>query len=110
MAQFPFRNAILKLRVEKIPKRASRRAFFLLRYKPPMTKLPATAATDLPELRKQIIELVAQNAVPMVQQAIDAVRGWTIPGHQVFVRDDWPLCRKRGREFTGRGFAGPDIT
>ncbi len=39
-----------------------------------MTKLPATAATDLPELRKQIIELVAQNAVPMVQQAIDAVR------------------------------------
>jgi hypothetical protein len=74
MAQFPFRNAILKLRVEKIPKRASRRAFFLLQYKPPMTKPPATAATDLPELRRQIIELVAQNAVPMVQQAIDAVR------------------------------------
>jgi len=29
---------------------------------------------ELSELRRKIIELVAQNAVPMVQQAIDAVR------------------------------------
>ena len=31
-------------------------------------------AEELSELRRKISELVAQNAVPMVQQAIDAVR------------------------------------
>jgi len=34
----------------------------------------AGSAEDLSELRRKISELVAQNAVPMVQQAIDAVR------------------------------------
>ncbi len=34
----------------------------------------ADAAEDLSELRRKISELVARNAVPMVQQAIDAVR------------------------------------
>jgi|SRR3954468_4830725 hypothetical protein len=35
---------------------------------------PADPAEELSELRRKISELVAQNAVPMVQQAIDAVR------------------------------------
>lgn len=35
---------------------------------------PAGPAEELSELRRKISELVAQNAVPMVQQAIDAVR------------------------------------
>lgn len=34
----------------------------------------AGPAEELSELRRKISELVAQNAVPMVQQAIDAVR------------------------------------
>ena len=34
----------------------------------------ADPAEELSELRRKISELVAQNAVPMVQQAIDAVR------------------------------------
>ena len=34
----------------------------------------ASSPDDLSELRRKISELVAQNAVPMVQQAIDAVR------------------------------------
>lgn len=34
----------------------------------------AGPADDLSELRRKISELVARNAVPMVQQAIDAVR------------------------------------
>ena len=34
----------------------------------------AGPAEDLSELRRKISELVARNAVPMVQQAIDAVR------------------------------------
>jgi hypothetical protein len=35
---------------------------------------PDGPSADLSTLRRQITELVAQNAVPMVQQAIDAVR------------------------------------
>lgn len=35
---------------------------------------PADPGEELSELRRKISELVAQNAVPMVQQAIDAVR------------------------------------
>lgn len=34
----------------------------------------AASAVELSALRRRISELVAQNAVPMVQQAIDAVR------------------------------------
>ena len=34
----------------------------------------AAPAEELSELRRKISDLVAQNAVPMVQQAIDAVR------------------------------------
>ena len=34
----------------------------------------AGPAEELSELRRKISDLVAQNAVPMVQQAIDAVR------------------------------------
>ena len=34
----------------------------------------AGSAEELSELRRKISELVARNAVPMVQQAIDAVR------------------------------------
>jgi len=40
----------------------------------PMKKPMVVPASDLAALRKKITELVAQNAVPMVQQAIDAVR------------------------------------
>jgi len=39
-----------------------------------MKKPPAVPPSDLAALRKNITELVAQNAIPMVQQAIDAVR------------------------------------
>jgi hypothetical protein len=39
-----------------------------------MKKPPTTSAAELSELRKKVTELVAQNALPMVQQAIDAVR------------------------------------
>jgi hypothetical protein len=35
---------------------------------------PGDSAEELSELRRKISELVARNAVPMVQQAIDAVR------------------------------------
>jgi hypothetical protein len=35
---------------------------------------PVVPPSDLAALRKNITELVAQNAIPMVQQAIDAVR------------------------------------
>jgi hypothetical protein len=38
----------------------------------PKKRIP-NATTDLSALRQQITELVARNAVPMVQQAIDAV-------------------------------------
>jgi len=39
-----------------------------------MKKPPVVPPSDLAALRKNITELVAQNAIPMVQQAIDAVR------------------------------------
>jgi len=40
----------------------------------PMKKPMVVPGSDLAVLRKKITELVAKNAVPMVQQAIDAVR------------------------------------
>src|SRR5438270_13680373 len=39
-----------------------------------MPRDPLDNAADLSALRRQVTELVAKNAVPMVQQAIDAVR------------------------------------
>src|SRR5438477_6721076 len=39
-----------------------------------MPRDPLDNAADLPALRRQVTELVARNAVSMVQQAIDAVR------------------------------------
>jgi hypothetical protein len=39
-----------------------------------MKKPAVVPAADLAALRNKITELVAQNAVPMVQEAIDAVR------------------------------------
>jgi hypothetical protein len=41
---------------------------------PPMPRDPTDCATDLSALRRRITELVAQNALSMVQQAIDAVK------------------------------------
>jgi hypothetical protein len=41
---------------------------------PPMPRDPIQYETDLSALRRRITELVARNAVAMVQQAIDAVK------------------------------------
>jgi hypothetical protein len=73
VSQFPFRNAILKLRVRNYN---SREAYLAVRssFFEPMKKPAAIPPSDLAALRKNITELVAQNAIPMVQQAIDAVR------------------------------------
>jgi hypothetical protein len=74
MAQIPFQVAILKIESKK--KERASRALFLLRFEVSMgtRSKQADPAEELSELRRKISELVAQNAVPMVQQAIDAVR------------------------------------
>ena len=73
MAQFPFQSAILKIESKKTG-RVLRDALCFWLMKPPMPKRPpATAHADLSALRRQITDLVAQNAVSMVQNAIDAV-------------------------------------
>ena len=41
---------------------------------PPMPRDPIDCAADLSALRRRITDLVARNAVSMVQQAIDAVK------------------------------------
>src|SRR2546423_6915954 len=75
MAQFPFQNAILKIESKKTRARLSRSLLFLrLRGLMGTRARQAGSPEDLSELRRKISELVAQNAVPMVQQAIDAVR------------------------------------
>lgn len=74
MAQFPSKNAILELESKKI-ERAQTARFFVC--SPTTMRTPPPDATTYPELgalRQKITELVAQNAVAMVQQAIDAVR------------------------------------
>ena len=52
------------------------RSFFFARSAqlPPMPRDPIDCAADLSSLRQRITELVARNAVSMVQQAIDAVK------------------------------------
>jgi hypothetical protein len=40
---------------------------------PKRASTAATFAVDLPSLRREVTELVAKNAVPMVRQAIDSV-------------------------------------
>ena len=75
MAQSPFQNVMLSLRVRK--KGAPQGALFLfrsLRPVAPMPRDPIDCAADLLSLRQRITELVARNAVSMVQQAIDAVK------------------------------------
>jgi hypothetical protein len=76
MAQFPFQNAMLELRVRK--KGAPQGALFSFgSFRPvasPMPRDPIDCAADLSALRRRITELVARNAVSMVQQAIDAVK------------------------------------
>jgi hypothetical protein len=74
MAQLPFQNAILKIESKK--KSAPAALFLFLRFEASMgtRSKQAGPAEELSELRRKISELVAQNAVPMVQQAIDAVR------------------------------------
>jgi hypothetical protein len=74
MAQIPFQNAILKIESKK--KERASRALFILRFEASMGTRgkQADPAEELSELRQRISELVARNAVPMVQQAIDAVR------------------------------------
>jgi hypothetical protein len=74
MAQIPFQNAILKIESKK--KERASRALFILRFEASMgtRSKQADPAEELSELRRRISELVARNAVPMVQQAIDAVR------------------------------------
>jgi hypothetical protein len=76
VAQFPFLHAILKLESKK-----TERAFgCALSFCPGITMRKSKAAigaectTDLGALRLAITELVARNAVGMVQQAIDAVK------------------------------------
>jgi hypothetical protein len=75
VAQIAFQNAILKIESKKRRARQSR-SFLFLRPEAFMGTRTKRAAPpeDLSELRRKITELVAQNAVPMVQQAIDAVR------------------------------------
>jgi len=74
MAQLPFQNAILKIESKK--KERACRALFIFAFEASMGTRTRQAgpAEELSELRRKISELVAQNAVPMVQQAIDAVR------------------------------------
>jgi hypothetical protein len=73
MAQFPFQNAILKMESKKTG-RVLRGALCFWPTKPPIPKRPPpTAKADPSALRRQITDLVAQNAVSMVQNAIDAV-------------------------------------
>ena len=74
MAQLPFQNAILKIESKK--KERACRALLFLGFEAAMgtRSKPADPAEELSELRRKISELVAQNALPMVQQAIDAVR------------------------------------
>src|SRR2546430_16245621 len=75
MAQFPFQNAILKIESKKTRARLSRSFYFCdLEVSMGTRARQAGSPEDLSELRRKISELVAQNAVPMVQQAIDAVR------------------------------------
>jgi hypothetical protein len=77
MSQFPLQNAMLKLRVRKKGAAYGLRpfAFYPLRPEaPPMPRDPIQYETDLSALRRRITELVARNAVAMVQQAIDAVK------------------------------------
>ena len=52
------------------------RSFFFARSAqwPPMPRDPIDCAADLSALRQRITDLVARNAVSMVQQAIDAVK------------------------------------
>jgi hypothetical protein len=75
VAQFPFQNAILKIESKK--KERACRALFIFVPEAPMgtrSKPVDSGGEELSELRRKISTLVAQNAVPMVQQAIDAVR------------------------------------
>jgi hypothetical protein len=75
VAQIAFQNAILKIESKKRRARLSR-PFLFSRFEASMgtrTK-QAAAPEDLSELRRKITELVAQNAVAMVQEAVDAVR------------------------------------
>jgi hypothetical protein len=75
VAQFAFQNAILKIESKK--KERAGRALFIFAFEAPMgtrAKPVDAGGEELSELRRKISALVAQNAVPMVQQAIDAVR------------------------------------
>src|SRR5437879_1674162 len=65
------RNAILTNRVREQSAPVGELFLFLLTTMPRET---SDAATDLSSLRRKITQLVAKNAVPMVQQAIDAVK------------------------------------
>jgi hypothetical protein len=72
MAQFPFQNAILKIESKKKERVLAARFSFLSA--PMQNDAPAVdPGADLSALRRQITDLVAQNAVVMVQRAIDAV-------------------------------------
>ena len=76
MAQFPFQSAILKIESKKT-ERVLRARFsfclFLACFSDAMPKPPPARPADIAGLRRQITDLVAQNAVAMVQHAIDAV-------------------------------------
>jgi len=72
MAQFPFQNAILKIESKKKERAPAARFSFCL-HMAPCRKQGLDPQVNLFTLRRQITDLVAQNAVAMVQQAIDAV-------------------------------------
>jgi hypothetical protein len=79
VAQFPFLHAILKLESKKTERAFECALSFCLFVQAiTMRKLKAPigveSTTDLGALRLTITELVARNAVGMVQQAIDAVK------------------------------------
>ena len=75
MAQFPFQYAILKVDSKKKGRVVDALYFFAATKLSMATRQPRVRPPQgLSALRKKITELVAQNAVPMVQQAIDAVR------------------------------------
>jgi hypothetical protein len=74
LAQFPFQYAILKIeRQNKGRTQAVRSLLFCSDSDLAMPTQINESGTELSALRRQITELVARNAVVMVQNAIDAV-------------------------------------
>ena len=74
MSQSPFQNAILNIESKKTKRALTGALFYCSQLTMGTRSAKASPPQELAALRRKITELVAQNAVPMVQQAIDAVR------------------------------------